>query len=156
MCYIFLKLYFSRALEFEAFVSIDESQLNEESLTYKYFIAQKTTDKKRLFLKHVEHVLRKLTLNSNLVVCSDKWPFVNEENKLVRVDSGWLQSGENEIQFHFFDAPLQLWNAESDEKRNSYGVVIRPLRKTSNGLVELTDYAINRSVSFLNIYSDRK
>ena len=146
---IYFSIFFS-TIEFEAFVNIDESQLADDSLTYKYFIAQKTSDK-RVFLKQVEHVLRKLNLSSNLVICSDKWPFVNEENKVVRVDSGWLLSGENEIQFHFFDAPLQLWNDDSEGKKRTYAVIIKPMRKTTTGLAELTDYAFNRSVSLILI-----
>lgn len=81
-----------------------------------------------------------------MMVCADKWPYVNEENKLVRIDNGWLLSGENEIQFHLFDSPLQLWNEEGSLKKH-YAVLIKPMRKTSSGLVDLDDYVINSSVS---------
>lgn len=99
-----------------------------------------------MFLKHIEHNCRKLNLSSNLVICSDKWPYVNDENKTVRIDNGWLLNGENEIQFHFFDSPLQMWMDADTPK--AYSVIIKPYCKTSNGLVELNDYIINRSVSF--------
>ena len=144
---IYSNLFLQRTIEFEAFVSHTAETVNEEPLYYKYFIAQKCSDKKRLFLKQIEHNSRKLSLTSSLVMASDKWPYVNEENKLVRVDNGWLLSGENEIQFHFFDKPLQLWNQEEVSSSKPYTIGIKPMCKTANGLIELTDYFINRSVS---------
>lgn len=132
-------------IEFEAFVSYTETANDNELVYYKYFIAQKSTQTNRLFLKQVEHSSRKLSLTSNLVMCSDKWPYANEANKIVRVDNGWLLSGENEIQFHFFDNPLQLWNQNSATKPKPYTIAIKPMHKTTNGLTELTDCFINRS-----------
>jgi hypothetical protein len=150
LLYIFINGYIlfniNRTIEFEAFVSKMDTP-NDEPVYYKYFIAQKSSGPKRLFLKYVEHSCRKLSLSSNLVLCSDKWPYMNEENKIVRVDNGWLLSGENEIQFHFFDNPLQLWNQTNVANPKPYTIAIKPMYKTTNGLTELTDCFINRSVS---------
>lgn len=134
-----------QTLDFEAFVHVnDPSELSElESIHYKYFIAQKTSQKDKMFLKQIEFGWRKFTIDSNaILLINDKWPYYDEDvEKPVRVDQGWLLKEENEIQFHFYDNPLQLWNVDESKLKN-YAIEIKPM-KAANGLIELKDYTLS-------------
>lgn len=131
-------------LDFEAYVNVNDlSELSDdEDVYYKYFIAQKTSQKDKHHLKLVEFTQRKLYLDTNAIILTDdKWPYYdNNSLKPGRVDQGWLLNEENEIQFHFFDSPLQLWNAKENDKRN-FTIEIKPM-KAANGLIELKDYSL--------------
>lgn len=135
----------TKTLEFETFVSVNDlCELNEtECIQYKYFIAQKTSKNNKIFLKKVENSKRKLTVDLNgIILINDKWPhYENDDQKPGRIDLGWLLKGENEIQFHFYDNPLQLWNEDEENKKN-YFIEIKPM-KAANGLIELKDYTLN-------------
>lgn len=136
-------------IEYEATVDLsDESfeKLVSEPVEYKYFIAQKMSNLKdtRVFLKQIEYNPRKLEIaNSALTSCQvmDKWPMVDVDNKPTRIDNGWLLNGENEVQFHFFKHPIQLWHVEA--KNLCYDIV--PW-KANNGLYELKDFCAYSSV----------
>jgi len=134
-------------------------------INYKYFIGQKCLDKTkaRMFLKQIEYTWRKLKLNSTskiltpsnsassqpstkIIEINDKWGVhLDEEGVTVqtRTDSGWLLENENEIQFHFFRSPMQLWSCNLSQK--PLDIKIIPF-KTNNGLNELKDFAFNRVV----------
>ena len=100
-----------------------------------------------------------MSLQNNLTICSDKWPYINDENKLVRIDNGWLLNGETEVQFHFYDKPLQMWTDDEHEttattKKTPYSIIIKPFRKNgTSGLIELTDFVYNRSVRKIIFYA---
>jgi len=130
----------------------DISEVSEdECIKYKYFIAQKTSQKDQLFIKQVENSWRALVIDTTaIVLINDKWPYYeNDGQKPGRIDQGWLLNGENEIQLHFYDNPLQLWNvAEEDMKQ--YAIEIKPM-KAANGLIELKDYTINHVVIRINL-----
>lgn len=134
-----------KTLEFEAFVNVaDTTELGEdECIYYKYFIAQKTSQTDKVFLKQVENGRRKVVVDlDSIVLIKDKWPYYeNDEKKPARVDLGWLLKDENEIQFHFYDNPLQLWNVDETEKKQ-YIIEIKPM-KAANGLIELNDYTLS-------------
>ena len=98
----------------------------------------------RIFVKQVEYNPRKLELkNSNLMSyeIQDKWANIGSEHKQTRVDNGWLLKGENEVQFHFFNNPIELWHVDS--KSLCYDIV--PW-KANYGLYELKDFAASSAV----------
>ena len=157
-------------LQFEAEIEVadpmESNAVNGEAsapVNYKYFIGQKCIDntKSRMFLKQVEYTWRKLNLNalpsspltvasssgSKIVEINDKWGIqVDEEGATIqiRTDNGWLLDNENEIQFHFFRSPIQLWSCNLSQK--PLDIKIIPF-KTNNGLAEMKDFAFNRVVS---------
>lgn len=148
--------------EFETTVEISESDLKQiiesNGIQYKFFVAQKSSinhnnnNSRPLFLKFIEYNWRQLDiekLNSNdaIVEINDKWPSVDLENRPTRIDSGWLiDEHEHEIQFHFFDLPLELWSRGGGEATEEIATAsdltfsIVPLKHTSKGLTELKDY----------------
>lgn len=136
-------------LEFEATIDLNESYetLVADAVEYKYFIAQKMSNLKdtRVFLKQIEYNPRKLELTNSSVLSYqviDKWPLIDADNKPTRIDHGWLLNDENEVQFHFFKYPLQLWHVEP--KNLCYDIV--PW-KANNGLYELKDFCAHSSVN---------
>ena len=161
-------------LVFEAEVEIAEPIKDalefDAPINYKYFIGQKCLDKtkSRMLLKQIEYTWRKLKLNSTestqptpLLIQSstkktieihDKWGVqLDEEGATVqiRTDSGWLLDNENEIQFHFFRSPMQIWSCNLSQK--PLDIKIIPFR-TNNGLDELKDFAFNRVVFIYSKY----
>jgi hypothetical protein len=164
-------------LVFEAEVEIAEPLKDalefDAPINYKYFIGQKCLDKtkSRMFLKQIEYTWRKLKLNSTelnhlpsstplliqsstkkTIEINDKWGVqVDEEGATVqiRTDSGWLLDNENEIQFHFFRSPMQIWSCNLSQK--PLDIKIIPFR-TNNGLDELKDFAFNRVVLIYSKY----
>ncbi len=81
------------------------------------------------------------------MIINDNWPYYeNDGRKPGRIDQGWLLDGENEIQLHFYDNPLNLWNVGEDNKKK-YAIEIKPM-KAANGLIELEDYTINHVVIY--------
>lgn len=151
---------------FEAEIEIADPKDDLEfdtPINYKYFIGQKCLDKtkSKMFLKQIEYTWRKLKLNTKesisppnsliqsskkIIEISDKWGVqVDEEgaNVQIRTDSGWLLDNENEIQFHFFRSPMQIWSCNLSQK--PLDIKIIPFR-TNNGLDELKDFAFNRVV----------
>lgn len=115
---------------------------------YKYFIAQKTSQNGRVFLKQVENGWRKMSVDfTSIILISDKWPYYldDDERRPARIDLGWLLKDENEIQFHFFENPLQLWNVEEDKKKQ-YAIEFKPMK--AQGLIELKDYTLSHLVIF--------
>lgn len=133
----------AQTIRFEAFISVDDASEMNEEIHYKYFVAQKTSNKDKMFLKLVENRWRKLSIDtSGIMLVNDKWPYYEEDgSKPVRIDQGWLLKDENEIQFHFYDNPLQLWN-DDDENKKQYAIEIKPMKK-ANGLIEFKDYTLN-------------
>lgn len=122
----------------------------DECINYKYFIAQKTSQKDKVFLKQVENSWRTLNVDPTaIVLINDKWPYYeNDGQRPARIDQGWLLKDENEIRLHFYDNPLQLWNVEDVDKK-AYAYEIKPM-KAANGLIELTDYTISHLVNNIN------
>ncbi len=87
-----------------------------------------------------------IDVNSNIVLVNDKWPnYDQENNKPFRIDQGWLLNEENEIQFLFYDNPMQLWYADKMDEKKKYAIEIKPL-KAANGLIELKDYTLSHIV----------
>ncbi len=82
---------------------------------------------------------------SEVTLVNDKWPYYEGDDgrKPARVDLGWLLKDENEIQFHFYDNPLQLWNVKKDSK-NQYAIEFKPMK--AQGLIELKDYTLSHLV----------
>jgi glycerophosphocholine phosphodiesterase GPCPD1 len=154
-------------LAFEVDIEIADSNeftsmASDKPIHYKYFIGQKCIDKtkSRMFLKQVEYTWRKLNLNGSsatittpsptsltassiLIEINDKWGVLSTDennNSHVRIDHGWLLNNENEIQFHFFGNPIQLWSCNLSQK--PLNIKIIPFR-TNNGMSDLKDFALN-------------
>jgi hypothetical protein len=126
----------------------DKSEVDASNncIHYKYFVAQKTSQGNKVFLKQIENGWRKMTMDpSEVTLVNDKWPYYEGDDgrKPARVDLGWLLKDENEIQFHFYDNPLQLWNVKKDSK-NQYAIEFKPMK--AQGLIELKDYTLSHLV----------
>jgi hypothetical protein len=134
--------------------------INEHNgIQYKYFVAQKSTSESRpIFLKQIEYNWRQVDAeklaSGDSVELSDKWPLVDVEQRQTRIDSGWLiDQAENELQFHFFNRPLELWSRPSNA---DLVVDIVPLKHASpsgaGGLTVLKDYLHLSNVYISIIY----
>ena len=128
----------------------DSNELVERTHSYKYFIAQKTAQKDQIFLKKIEYEWRRLKGHNR-----DEWPYSDAEKNLTRVNNGWLLSGETKFQLHFFGNPLELWTEE--EALPKYGIQVKPWRKGSSGVKELSDFVMSQVVSLkINIIFNLK
>lgn len=150
----------SSGQEFETTVDVEESDLKRISesngVQYKFFVAQKSSSTARpLFLKFIEYNWRQLDEDKliDTAEVNDRWPNSDLENRPTRVDSGWLiDHREHEIQFHFFDLPLELWTTAAVAERGEVSTApeltfsIVPFKHTTKGLAELKDYLVVTNV----------